>query len=448
MNTLKDLADHCYQHWLTTGETQLPSGAIEWIRNELDEQKLSDEVRRIFIARIHGSEKCYRFLKLMGVIERDRLRRLLKKQVLDEIEVERAQRLREIEAQFHEKVNEQRQRVLKRPSEGAMPFWLLMIGAALVSAVLGGMVYASIGWSFGALVGGGVTCGYRLIRTSGLVGQFVSSAQQGLADKRNAVEVDIEDRKGHIDDATIKLELLYNGPLIDTLVEDLGQSLIVSAPNTMRYLIWPAAVTLVLMLLPAFVSAISLFQKIGSGNNPNQAFTQYDSSSIKDVDFLNFTYPSSLCSKQIAGIGTLVKVSKGEFQSDKVYFGLANNNVLYGDINGDGRDEAIVHVACGEFTANFGYSEIFIYAIKDGQAKLLAELNDEGMGRDLALYYPKGDIWRITDNGVKVRNGNLSIARFEGGSHAAPEYIVTLNYHLNGTSLTLSGKPERENAKF
>ena len=270
MDTLKDLADHCYQQWLTTNQPALTPGAIEWIRNDLGEQKLSDEVRQIFTARIHGSEKCYRFLKLMGVIERDRLRRLLKKQVLDEIEVERAQRLREIEAQFHEKVNEQRQRVLRRPSEGAMPFWLLMIGAALVSAVLGGMVYASIGWSLGALVGGGVTCGYRIIRTSGLVDQFVSSSQQGLADKRRAVEADIEDRKSHIDDEAIKLEFLCAGPITNTLREDLSQPLFVSAPNTMRYLMVPAAVTLVLMILPVFVSTISLFQK-GPGNSLNQS---------------------------------------------------------------------------------------------------------------------------------------------------------------------------------
>jgi hypothetical protein len=64
MNTLKDLAELCYQGWLTTGDTELPSGAIKWIRDGLGEPGLAGQIEEIFSAAIKPSEKCYRFLKL------------------------------------------------------------------------------------------------------------------------------------------------------------------------------------------------------------------------------------------------------------------------------------------------------------------------------------------------------------------------------------------------
>lgn len=172
--------------------------------------------------------------------------------------------------------------------------------------------------------------------------------------------------------------------------------------------------------------------------------TKSEVTDIRRVDFLNFTYQSSLCSQDIRGISKTVKVRKGNFDNNEVYYGVVENKIIYGDVTGDGREEAIVHIGCGELAANFGLSEIFIYTLQNGRVILLAELDDKDMERDYNRYHSNGTLWRIVDDGVRVINALLIIERFSEGSHASPEYIVTLNYRLNGTRLALSGKPNRK----
>ena len=216
LHTLQDLAEYCYQKWLTTDQTSMPSGAIEWIREDLGEQSISEKVRQIFEASIQGSEKCYRFLKLTGVIDRNRLRKLLKKQVLDEIENERDFKLKNLKIDFQNKVNEQRRRLLSNPNdEGLHTGWLMLI-AALVVGGIGILVDSKIGWSIGVLVGAGATLIYRMTRMSSLVEQFESEAKPGLDLQRRSVENVAIDKETHIDEVVINLEQIYSGPNIIT----------------------------------------------------------------------------------------------------------------------------------------------------------------------------------------------------------------------------------------
>ena len=209
IRTLQDLAEHCYKKWLTADRISLPSGAVEWIRDDLGEHKLSAEVGQILGADIQGSEKCYRFLKLTGVIDRDRLRKLLKKQVLDEIEYEKVFRIKNLETDFQNKVNEQRRRLLNNPNDEGLPTWLLMIIAALVAGGIGILADSKIGWSIGVLIGAGATFIYRMMRMSSLVEQFEREAQPGLDIQRKSVESSTRDKKTHIDEAVINLDKLY-----------------------------------------------------------------------------------------------------------------------------------------------------------------------------------------------------------------------------------------------
>jgi hypothetical protein len=50
---------------------------------------------------------------------------------------------------------------------------------------------------------------------------------------------------------------------------------------------------------------------------------------IRRVDFLNFTYQSSFCSKEIGGgIGRTIKIRKGEFKNSEVYYGTTKNHII------------------------------------------------------------------------------------------------------------------------
>ena len=167
---------------------------------------------------------------------------------------------------------------------------------------------------------------------------------------------------------------------------------------------------------------------------------------IRKVDFRNFTYQSSLCSQEYGrkGIGKMVHVRNGEFKNKNVFFTVADKRIVYADLTGDGREEAVVPVDCGAIAANFSRSEINVYTIQDGRPTLLAGTNDKNLERDYRANYPDAEsYWGINENGIKMSNGDLQIDVLVDGSHAAPKYIATLAYRLRGKALRLNGKPRR-----
>jgi hypothetical protein len=167
---------------------------------------------------------------------------------------------------------------------------------------------------------------------------------------------------------------------------------------------------------------------------------------IRKVDFLNFTYPSTLCSQEYGseGIGKAVRVRDGELKNKNVYFAVASDRIIYADLTGDGREDAIVPVDCGAITANFALSEVYLYTIQKGSATLLAAISDKDMERDYRRHYPDAEsYWGINENGLRVKDGALEVDVLAEGPHASPQYVVTLEYRLTGKALRLIGKPQR-----
>jgi hypothetical protein len=186
-----------------------------------------------------------------------------------------------------------------------------------------------------------------------------------------------------------------------------------------------------------------------SSKRPSSTPSSDTITDIRQVDFLNFSYPSSLCSVEFGkkGIGKTVLVRKGEFKNKTVYFAVEVDKVIYGDVTSDGREDAIVPISCGAITANFSLSEVYIYTINNGRPALVAGISDKDMERDYRHYYPATETyWGVTGEGLKIRNGNLEIEVFADGPHASPQYIVTLEYRLSGESFRLIGKPQRRNS--
>src|SRR5262245_54947889 len=110
---------------------------------------------------------------------------------------------------------------------------------------------------------------------------------------------------------------------------------------------------------------------------PGSTPTSTTQTDIRKVDFLNRTYHSSLCSQEYGkkGIGRIVRVRNGEFKNKSVYFTVASDKIVYADLTGDGREEAIVRIDCGATGANFSRSEVHIYTIQNGAPTLLASTN-------------------------------------------------------------------------
>lgn len=203
---------------------------------------------------------------------------------------------------------------------------------------------------------------------------------------------------------------------------------------------------MILCLMIILLCATSGVAQSGSSQPSSTTLTD-----IRRVDFLNFTYQSSLCSREYRrnGIGRIVRVRNGEFRNRNrnVYFAVADNRIIYADVTGDGREDAIVPINCGASTANFARSEVYIYTIQNGRATLLAGISDVDMEREYRRNYPDAEsYWGITENGLRVRNGNLEIEALADGSHASPQYIVTLEYGLSGGTLSLIGRPQRRSS--
>ncbi len=164
--------------------------------------------------------------------------------------------------------------------------------------------------------------------------------------------------------------------------------------------------------------------KHGQNRNVGQAPQKF--ADIRQVDFRNFTYTAdSACVDDSEPL----QVTNGEYrdESRKTYFSIAD--VAYGDLTGDGRDEAAVRIYC---EASGGrVSEAYIYTLRDEQLKQVATL-DPGHG---AL----GGIISIA-----ISNQLLKVERMWSEKDAAtPEHIDTETLRWNGERLINAGKPKR-----
>lgn len=189
---------------------------------------------------------------------------------------------------------------------------------------------------------------------------------------------------------------------------------------------WLKAILMLTTILTVFALAQPVCLGQARSRAPRQSNIQRTYVSIRQVDFKNFTYHPSLCNQSL-GIGATVRVIQGKYKNADAYFEVGE--VIYG--RPTEKDEwAVVHIGCGGLTANFGLSEVLIYAIYKGQVQLMESINDEDMEHDYRRYYPGVNhlLWRIS--GVRLSNLALIIEKFAGGPMACPTEIVTFNYEF------------------
>lgn len=150
---------------------------------------------------------------------------------------------------------------------------------------------------------------------------------------------------------------------------------------------------------------------------------------VRSVDFLNFVYASGCMDD------TPISVRNGEYVKDdgddKVYFSVTPH-VVYGDLTGDGRDEAVVLTNCN--TGGTGqFSTALVFGMKNGKPALLAEL-------------PIGDRADGGVHAVEIANGFLVVERYGHGPSAGaccPEFVETEPLRLSGSKLVAAGRTRR-----
>lgn len=157
-------------------------------------------------------------------------------------------------------------------------------------------------------------------------------------------------------------------------------------------------------------------------------------SDIRKIDFKNFTYEPYCAGEETAK----VRVKNGEFSSRKVMDGYTDNfyfkafDFVYGDLTGDGNEEAVVLTVCNTGgTGNF--TEGFVFGMNDGKVTLLTGIE----GGDRA--YGGLREARI-ENGILIVESN-DVG--ESGGACCPEFVVTSYYKLNGNKLEEAKKSDR-----
>lgn len=155
---------------------------------------------------------------------------------------------------------------------------------------------------------------------------------------------------------------------------------------------------------------------------------------IRSIDFKNFTY-NAFCAGEDS---ETVTVKDGEYSYekqedgwvDRVYFKIFN--ISYGDLTGDGRDEAVVLSVCNTGgTGNF--SEGYIFTLKGGKPVQAANI-------------PGGDRAYGGLREARVEKGLLVVESNdvgELGGACCPEFVVTSRYKLSGEKLTETGAADR-----
>jgi hypothetical protein len=153
-------------------------------------------------------------------------------------------------------------------------------------------------------------------------------------------------------------------------------------------------------------------------------------SGIRSVDFQNFTYhPYCLGEEKLT-----FPVKDGKYEvkrgDDQFYFVAVAPE--YGDVNGDGQEEAIIQTGCN--TGGSGtFSEGFIYTMRRGQVVLLTNL----AGGDRA----DGGFHRLSIQGGLVVVESYDHKTTSGA--CCPDFIDTQKFRWNGRRLVRVGRKTR-----
>ncbi|HKH47187.1 MAG TPA: hypothetical protein VKM72_21230 [Thermoanaerobaculia bacterium] len=158
----------------------------------------------------------------------------------------------------------------------------------------------------------------------------------------------------------------------------------------------------------------------------------YAAGDVHSVDFRNFVYHPSCADFESSDEAKVpVRVSGGRFEAspgtdlEGTYFEV--REIVYGDLTGDGSDEAIVRTLCS--TGGTGrFDEGFVYGMKDGKPVLLGRI-------------PGGDRASGGVRCVRVEDGALMVERTgnETGAAMGIDFIDTETWKLQGGKLAETG---------
>jgi hypothetical protein len=155
---------------------------------------------------------------------------------------------------------------------------------------------------------------------------------------------------------------------------------------------------------------------------------------IRRIDFNNFTYAPYCGGEEPKEVTVKNAEFSGERQTedstDRFYFKAFS--ISYGDLNGDGNDEAFVLSLCSAGTNSY-LSEGFVYTLRNGKPVLMTRI--EG-----------GDRGHGGLRSARVEKGIFVVERYAvdaTGEACCPEFYISMNYKWNGREFVEVDMPTR-----
>ncbi len=180
------------------------------------------------------------------------------------------------------------------------------------------------------------------------------------------------------------------------------------------------------------------------------------SSPIRRIDFRNFTFPLAPYEKDHFKAQSIT-ARNGKYDNEKSHYEWRSarvGQVIYGDLTGDGREEALVPLTLewiGANPANSSDTEFYIFTIRNDTVSPLVMADEFDDWTDYTPYRnptDQCDGW-IWGSDVKIERQVLKFNLKVGGRHCVDNgYDVTMKYRWNGSRLILIEKPLKRKAKL
>jgi hypothetical protein len=176
----------------------------------------------------------------------------------------------------------------------------------------------------------------------------------------------------------------------------------------------------------------TIIQRLQMHSGPPRTMGAMDSSpqssGIRAVDFRNFQYRADFLKET-------VRVSNGEWKevtadsSPGSWFQVVK--IVYGDLTGDGQEEAVVLTASGG-NFNFEMGQLFVFSMTPHGPTLLQSLSLSDSSKNDEI-----DWSRISD--VRVTGGQLEISWLGGQCRACTDWTAKATFKWNGSRFMRTG---------
>jgi hypothetical protein len=170
---------------------------------------------------------------------------------------------------------------------------------------------------------------------------------------------------------------------------------------------------------------------------------------IRAINFRNFKYPvSQTCKDEVKGGFAKVVNGKIIVARDKDYGpqGFEVTKILYGDLTGDGQEEAVISTVCGNLEppgiSQSGFGNTYVYTMESEKLKLLTLFDENSIEPQYKSFYNE-ETFLFGGGAVKVLGSRLYYGAMVMEGMCCPKWNVEMILRWNGYQFVLDGRPQR-----